>query len=319
MTPEERLRRALQEHTSHVEPHPDGLARIEEKLMTEPTRTDDSRSRRGMTLAAAGLAAAVLLVVGFFALRGDDDGGDTLDVVDEPEETTTTEAEEPDDTTPDDGTTTEPDTTTTEAETTTTEADGTPDPTAPPPPTPVDPASVVFPDPFTSQRFDDPVNLARAFAVDVAGMEDPVVGELMQGDARSGEVEVRPRQDGPPSTVLVRQMDDDAWFVIAAVNDEIRLEEPENGGEVGNPVQLRGEARAFEGTVLVSVLADGAGVVGEGFVTGGGSEILPFEGEIDVDLPDDATHGIVLLYTDSAEDGSVWSFMAVRVVFAGGT
>jgi hypothetical protein len=308
MTAEDRLRKAIQDHTSRVEPRPDGLARIEEKLMAEHSASTPT-SRNRMALAAGALAAVVLLVVGFIALTGDDD--DPVDIADDT--SSTTETTEGEDTTT--STTEAEDTTTTteadEEETTTTE-------TAPPPQTPVDPDAVLFPDPFTSQRFEDPQAVAAAFATDVVGMDDPTIGEFMQGDSRSGEVQVSPLDDGRVfSTVLVRQMEDDSWFVIGAVTDEIVLEDPENGGSVGDPVQLSGQARAFEGTVLVTVLADGHGPVGDGFVTGGGAEVLPFEGEIDIDLPDGAERGILLLYTDSAEDGRVWLFTAHRILFDG--
>jgi hypothetical protein len=318
MTPEDRLRRAMEDHTSRVEPRPDGLARIEEKLMTEPTAdTDTDRpSRRNFALAAGGLAAAVLLIVGFFALRGDDDG-DPLDVAGDP--TTTTEPEATDDTDtdtgdaepdegPDEGTTEAP--TTTEPDTTTTE-------TAPPPATPVDPATVLFPDPYTSQRFEDPASAGRAFATDVVGMQEPFSLDFQQGDARSGEVVIRPMENGPATTVLVRQMDDDSWYVIGAMSEEIILDEPENFTTAGNPVRVRGEGRAFEGTIPVRVLADQHGVVGEDFVTGGGGpEFGAFEGEIDIDLPDGAEYGIVLLITEGGEDFVPWTFTAVRVRFA---
>ena len=72
----------------------------------------------------------------------------------------------------------------------------------------------VAPGPHTSQRFDDPVAAARSFAVDFVGMTDPVVGEFQPGDSRSGEVPVRGFADGAPSAVLVRQLEDDTWFVI---------------------------------------------------------------------------------------------------------
>jgi hypothetical protein len=307
MTAEDRLRRAIHDHTSRVEPRPGGLARIEEKLMADPTAPDAPEGRTNrtrMALALGAAAAVVLLIIGFIALR--DDGDDPVEVADdttttieaEEETTTTTEAEEET-------------TTTTEAEegTTTTE-------TAPPPATPVDPATVLFPDPYTSQRFEDPVSAGRSFATDVAGMQEPFSSDFQQGDARSGELVIRPMEDGPATTVLVRQMDDDSWYVLGAMSEEIVLEEPENFATVGDPVEVRGEGRAFEGTIPVRVIADQHGVVGEDFVTGGGTELSPFEGEVDLDLPDGAEYGIVLLVTEGGEDFRPWTFTAVRVEFA---
>jgi hypothetical protein len=239
------------------------------------------------------LVAAVALIVGLVVLLGGNGDDEDLDVADDVTTTTETTLDE-------ETTTTEPTTTETATPTVDVNLDQT-----------------VFPDPLTSQRFTDPVAAVNAFATELVGMVDPVVGDFQQGDSRSGEVEVRPMEDGPVTTVLVRQLEDDSWFVIAALSDEIVLEEPENGAEVDDPIELRGEARAFEGTVPVRVLADGVGEVGEGFVTGsGGPDLGPFEGEVDIDVPDGVTHGIVLLITEGGEDMVPWTVTAVRVRFA---
>jgi hypothetical protein len=268
--------------------------------MTEPS-AEPHRSSPAAVVVAAIAAAVAVAVVGFVLLRDGDDG-QPLDVAQLPEETATTapaDQPDPDDPDPDEP---GPDPVTT--------------PTAPPPATPVDPGSVLFPDPHTSQRFDDPVSVAHSFATGVVGMQDPVLSELLPGDSRSGEVEIRPVVDGPVTVVAVRQMEDDTWFVIAAHTDEIRLGAPSDGDQVGNPVELRGEGRAFEGTIQVRVLADQHGVVGEGFVTGGGVEPAPFEGEVAVELPDGATRGLVVLLTEGGEELVPWTFTAARVGFA---
>jgi hypothetical protein len=272
---------------------------------TDPTHPSDGPADAGdpgdpggpgrdrTVLWVVALVAAVALIVGLVALLGGDDDED-LDVADD---TTTTETTVDDDTT----TTTEP--TTTETQT---------------PPVDVDLDAPVFPDPLTSQRFNDPVAAVTAFATELIGMVEPLIGDFMQGDSRSGEVEVRPMEDGPETLVLVRQLEDDSWFVIGAISSEIELEEPENRAEVGDPIELRGQARAFEGTVPVRVLADGVGEVGEGFVTGsGGPDLGPFEGEVDIDVPDGVSHGIVLLVTEGGEDMVPWTVTAIRVRFAG--
>src|SRR5690606_26524505 len=115
----------------------------------------------------------------------------------------------------------------------------------------VDTAQTVFPDPTTSQRFEDPVSLVSSFARDYVGMTDPVIGDFMQGDSRSGEVEVRGFADGAPTIVLVRQLEDDSWFVIGAVTESIQPAAPEQGATVSSPIALTGQAYAFEGTVQV--------------------------------------------------------------------
>jgi Immunoglobulin-like domain of bacterial spore germination len=183
-------------------------------------------------------------------------------------------------------------------------------------PAPGDTATAVFPDASTSQRFDDPVAATRAFAVDFVGFTDPVVGEFMQGDARSGEVEVRPRADGPATTVFVRQLGaDDTWWVLGSATGGITLDTPGAGDTVTSPLTLTGSALAFEGNVGVEVREDGAREpIGTGVVTGGGDVERPFEGQVEFSAPN-AEGGALVLLTRSAEDGRVWQAAVTRVRF----
>jgi len=284
MTIEDRLRDAIVRHTKGVEPSPDALQRIEEKLMQ--TQTDLNRKRWLIGLGAA--AAAVAVVVGFIALADDDDKVETAD-------TTSTTVEE---------------TTTTESTTTTTEATTTTSGFAV-----VDPAPAIFPDPATSQRFEDPGALVSTFAREYVGMTDPVIGALMQGDSRSGEVEVRGFPEGAPTTVLVRQLEDDTWFVIGAVTDSIRPATPVQGATVTSPIALTGQAYAFEGTVQVELRADGSvEPIAETFVTGRGDGVLgDYGGELAYDPQPHGTYGTLLYLSEGGEDGAPIQFAATRV------
>lgn len=280
MTPEDRLRTAITARTSSVEPAPDGLYRIEEKLMD--AQRDTNRNR--LLLGIGSAAAAIALVVGVLALTGDDD--QTIDTADT---TTTTGA----------------------VTTTTTEATSTPfAPT-------VDPSMPVWPRVDTSQRFDDPVSAVRSFAVDFVGMIDPVVGDFQQGDSRSGEVPVQPVADGPVTTVLVRQLEDDTWFVLGSGTDDVRLDVPEARSDIDCPVHLTGEALAFEGVVQVAIRDDvSEEPIGTGTVLGGGGPSAPFDGTVDCDLSglDDGVHyGSIVLTVEGGEDGRVWQATVVRV------
>lgn len=216
----------------------------------------------------------------------------------------------------DDDTVTDP--TTTEAPGTT--APATSAPTTEPPttlaPGPVDTATAVFPDAAGGARYDDPVEAARAFAVEFVGFTDPIVGELMQGDARSGEVEVRPLADGPVTTVLVRQLGpDDSWWVLGSATADIVVATPAAGDSITSPVAVTGEALAFEGNVEVEVREDGArDPIGTGFVTGGGDVMRPFSGQVDFTTPS-ADRGALVFLTTSAEDGRVWQAAVLRVGF----
>jgi hypothetical protein len=186
-----------------------------------------------------------------------------------------------------------------------------------PPPT-VDRSTAIWP--FGSgERYTDPVDAAAAFATDYLAFRDPVVGELLQGDARSGEVEIRPSERGPVTTVLVRQLSgEDTWSVLGAVAADIEVTAPEAGAEVRSPVDVAGRALAFEGHVAVEVRQDGdAGPIGAGFVTGGGDELRPFEGTIAFDPPTER-YGALVFLSKSAEDGRTWQAAAVRVRLGGG-
>ena len=287
MTPEDRLRSALRHRADHVEPATDGLARIEERLMDA-----DRNTNRNRVLLGVGTAAAVIAVVLGAAVLADDEkevntAGSTSTTP------TTTTAVVP---TTDDGT---------ESTTTTVFV-----------PT-LDPAVPVWPLAHTSQRFTDPVGAARSFATDFVGMTGPLVGGFQAGDARSGEVAVQPQAGGPVTTVLVRMLEDDTWFVIGASTDAISVDNPASGASIGCPARLTGEALAFEGVVQVSVRADQADEpIGAGFVQGGGGPAAPFDGSVDCNLGslDDGVHyGTIIFSTEGGEDYRIWQFTVVRV------
>ena len=284
MTPEDRLRQAIQHRTDNVEPSPDGLTRIEEKLMD--AQQDTKRNRILMAVGAA--AAAIALVVGAVVLSQDDDEVNTADTTTTlTGETTTTEA-----------------TTTTEGTTTTTAFAPVVDPSAP-----------IFPDPNTSQRFDDPVAVASAWAKDVVGFRDPIADPFQAGDNRSGEVEIRSFAESAPTVVLVRQLEDDTWFVIGATTDSIQLSEPTTGATISSPQTLAGAAYAFEGVVNVRLYVDGVTEpIAETFVMGRGDGVLgDFSSPIDFSAPAGSQYGVLLFSEASGEDGSAIFAAAIRV------
>lgn len=178
----------------------------------------------------------------------------------------------------------------------------------------VDTSTAVWP--TGGSTYHDPVEAARGFAVDFVGFTDPVVGEFMQGDGRSGEVEVRAKADGAATTVFVRQLDAEHWWVLGSGTEDIVVEAPAAGDVVASPVTVTGRARAFEGTVVVRVVADGStAVLGQGVVTGRGDGVLgPFSGSVDF-APPPSDAGAVLFLTESAEDGRVWQASVLRVRF----
>lgn len=222
--------------------------------------------------------AVIALVIAVLALTSDDD-----------EATPASTTEQPTTTTP------EPSTTTTTSA--------------------VDSTSAMFPDVTTSRRFDDPVAVTRAFVTEVLGFRAPILSEFLGGDNRSGEVEVRGFPDGDPTTVRVRLLEDDTWYVLGAIAESIRLDAPAAGAQVSSPLTLQGAARAFEGTVVVHLLADGIDEpIGTSFVTGrGDGELGEFSGSITFEVPSGAQSGTLVLFEPSAEDGSTVAAVAIRV------
>lgn len=271
----------------------------------------DDRAERRLTpllVVVGALVAVAAIVAVVLVFRNDDDPAavTTVDDTSATVETTTTSA-------PDTTTTTEAAaTTTTGGEGTTTtegEAAGA-----------VDEALVVWPWVSSDVRYETPEAAAQGFAEELAGFTDPIVGGFREGDPRSGEVEIRPSEQGPVTTVLVRQLGpDDSWWVLGSVTQNIEIDQPTAQQELTSPATLVGRALAFEGTVQVSVLGEGReGPLGEGFVTGsGGGEPGPFEGSVEFE-PAGASSGAVLFYTLGGEDSRVWEVTAVPVTFAAG-
>lgn len=167
---------------------------------------------------------------------------------------------------------------------------------------------------LNGDTFDDPVAAATSFAVDLARFTDPIVGEFMQGDNRSGEVEVRATDNGPTTTVMVRLDADDHWVVIGAATSNIVPDQPT--GAVTSPVTVSGTSTAFEATVDVAVYdRDSTAPLVRTFVMGGSmGDMGPFSESIEFEDPTTPT-GTILYWTTSAKDGSVSEAAAVTVSF----
>ncbi len=200
--------------------------------------------------------------------------------------------------------------------TSTTEPTTTSTPPTTAPAAPAQPETAVWPWAATSTRFDDPVDAARSFITDFVGMTDPILGPFLQGDGRSGEVEVRAFENGPITTVFVRRLGpDDSWWVLGSVSANIDIEQPGALDRLGASVEVTGRASAFEGTVDVAIRADGsAEPIVTGFVTGGALERGPFQETFEI--PDvDVAGGALMLWTENMEDGGVSEASVLRIGF----
>lgn len=181
--------------------------------------------------------------------------------------------------------------------------------------TPADAISAVWPPAAGSLRYPTPEAAVTGFATGLAGFVDPVLGPYRAGDARSGEIEVRPAADGPASTVFVRRLGDGTWWVLGSATTDVTLTSPAAGDVVTSPLALTGSALAFEGHVTVRLFADGGPTpLATTFVTGGGDVARPFAGTVAFGAPA-AGAGSLVLTTEAASDGSVWTASVVRVRF----
>ncbi|HEX3623725.1 MAG TPA: GerMN domain-containing protein [Acidimicrobiales bacterium] len=176
----------------------------------------------------------------------------------------------------------------------------------------------------------DPVATARDFAARYLGMDNPVTFAFSATGAGAGDVPIGPRylegRTPVPTpratfTVAVRQLGSQGptgpWTVVGASADDIVVAVPGPGDRVTAPVQLSGEALAFEGAVNVTVREDGmlaAQSLGTGTVTGGGDQRRPFSGAVAYRAPSKPA-GAVAFVELSAADGHVTKAAVVRVGF----
>jgi len=177
--------------------------------------------------------------------------------------------------------------------------------------------TAVWPALADTTRYTDPAEAARTFAVSYLGFVDPVVGAYRSGDARSGEVPIRPSADGPETTVLVRQLaPDDSWWVLGATTPNIQLDAPTVLATITSPVTLTGRSTAYEANVNVEIRQDGTATpLTSGYVMGGANgEMGPFSKSFTYVAPTGgASGGAVVLKTISAKDGSTAEATVVAV------
>ncbi|HEX6658622.1 MAG TPA: Gmad2 immunoglobulin-like domain-containing protein [Ilumatobacter sp.] len=188
-------------------------------------------------------------------------------------------------------------------------------------PTPDDPLSqAVWPAPNSDVRYVDPVEAVRTFAVDFVGFVGANFGEFRAADSRSGEVEVRVGEAGPPTVVFVRQLaDDDSWWVIGSGTQNIVVQQPDALTTIESPLTINGLARAFEGRVDIELRADenDQPLFHEIVTGGGGSELEPFEETFEFDNPA-VGGGTLVLATFSPDTGGVLEAEVLRYFFDAG-
>lgn len=144
--------------------------------------------------------------------------------------------------------------------------------------------------PANGQVLDDPLAAAEGFLDLYFPGTAATLGPYQGGDARSGEIEVlRPTEGGGPgnvaATLLVRQFGE-GWYVFAAVNPNVTIDEPESGAvlSTGEPVTVSGRGRGFEATLVVRAVDRVGGETVAQAVAQGGAFAEPEPYSVDLDL-----------------------------------
>jgi hypothetical protein len=283
---EERLRTAVHAHASGVEAD-------DRSLETIRTRVRAAKHRRRAIVAGAGIAAAVAVAVAVPRL-GDED---RIRVVDSP---TTTIPTPPSTTIPGPSTPGQTSATVT--------------------PEGVDADQVLWPDP-AGELTTDPLDAVRGFLGRQLDISDPPLSPFRETEPGVGEVGVHARGesgqmlDRIASTVTLRRLDGEHWFVTAALSGDLEVDTPEPRATVSSPFTVSGRARGFEGTVNARVLDrfDGGGVESDSAVGSGGSDSLePFSAEVSF-VATGTQRGVLYAQTDSGVSNGIPSFTAFPV------
>ena len=284
---EDRLRTAVHAHAA-------GVQADDRSLDTIRTRARAAKHRRRAIVAGAGIAAAVAVAVAVPRL-GDES---RIRTVDDP----TTIPTPPSTTTPPGGSATT---------------------VAPPPPT-ADLDQAMWPDPAGSDRYADPVDAARSFVEGFLDVADPPLSEFRAGEPGAGDIDVFARNESGQAsqrvatTLSLRQLDGQNWWVTAAASGNVEIESPQPLADVSTPLRVSGSARGFEGTVVVQVRdrSGSYGELGEGNDIAGSTETLePFSVDVAFEQPT-GTHAILIASTDSGIAGGLSDVTAFPVRFS---
>jgi len=171
--------------------------------------------------------------------------------------------------------------------------------------------------------FATPEEAATDFVETALGVP-AVIGEFMQGDSRSGEIEVffeadgQPRMDVPRSLITVRQLGPEmGWFVTSAWSDGATIDSPSSGASTAaGALDVAGDARGFERTIIVRAFPAGdATVIDNELATGGGNETPePYMATLDLSTAVAGQVLVILVRGDSGLETDPGEFSAIALV-----
>lgn len=136
---------------------------------------------------------------------------------------------------------------------------------------------------------DTPEQAAHAAVRTLIGV-DPVLGDFMAGDSRSGEIEVfSPTENARVvrSLLLMRQLGPtERWSVIGAINPAMTIDQPVSASTVpAGMLTVSGRGRGFEALLVVSAhrIGDRIELIDRKITMGGSLEKSePFQVELDL-------------------------------------
>ncbi len=176
--------------------------------------------------------------------------------------------------------------------------------------------------------FATPEEAAADFVREVLIAEgEPELGEFQQGDARSGEITVffpGESEGATPSErglLALRQLGpDDGWFVIAASSIGASIVTPAASAEVAaGDLDVAGEARGFESTVVVSAFPAGdVGTLLDQEIASGGAfaDVEPYSATLDLTGAAPGETVVILVQGDTGLASDPGDFAAIPVVVA---
>jgi hypothetical protein len=163
---------------------------------------------------------------------------------------------------------------------------------------PIDPAA----------HYTTPESMAAAFVHEFLGVADGSFGTFRAGDTTSGEIDVKSSFGQVISTLLAVRESDGSWHAREAVNPHLVIDSPSRGDTITSPQKITGQSVAFEGTVHVTLYGYGGDAahptLATSTYTGHGTELGPYETSITWKATTDKW-GLLMLWTDSARDGSL--------------
>jgi hypothetical protein len=140
----------------------------------------------------------------------------------------------------------------------------------------------IWPFEAMNRTFTNPEDAAKSFAVDYLGMTHArVVGS--GGNEAMAEVAIVPNDRASARTnVQLENRGEQGWVVVGAKADQIEVDTPTPHTALTLPLSLAGRSVAFEAQIGVELRAFGSMTpFAQSFVMGGGTDMQPFQGQID--------------------------------------